>query len=263
MLEWGGWGWSVCNGREEMAKARLQLLLLHFFSLSQRSIHVDQNHDRTLLSNFSFCWEKTFWKIGLESAAGQEDPCMLLHVTRNCRNGHLSGSSSSAALVFTTRSNFICRSQFWHFHWNVPRGMFGVTFRMVCDALYGPSATTQCPNWLHSFVLVQFCLAEREFCAILHQFPILAAFLHRTIFLRTQLHSCARAVHRRLNAPQCSWHCHFHVNNPLNICANDRALVHNIWPPMCTCTQCAHVNYIYVLMALRLLCAPLPWWTIC
>jgi len=26
----------------------------------------------------------------------------------------------------------------------------------------------QCPNWLHSFVLVQFCLAEREFCAILH-----------------------------------------------------------------------------------------------
>jgi len=173
------------------------------------------------------------------------------------------GAAAAAALVFTTRSNFICRSQFWHFHWNVPRGMFGVTFRMVCDALYGPSATTQCPNWLHSFVLVQFCLAEREFCAILHQFPILAAFLHRTIFLRTQLHSCARAVHRRLNAPQCSWHCHFHVNNPLNICANDRALVHNIWPPMCTCTQCAHVNYIYVLMALRLLCAPLPWWTIC
>jgi len=86
----------------------------------------------------------------------------------------------------------------------------------------------QCPNWLHSFVLVQFCLAEREFCAILHQFPILAAFLHKTIFLRTQLHSCARAVHRRLNAPQCSWHCHFHVNNPLNIRANDRALVHNI-----------------------------------
>ena len=58
MLEWGGWGWSVCNGREEMAKARLQLLLLHFISLSQRSIHVDQNHDRTLLSNFGFCWEK-------------------------------------------------------------------------------------------------------------------------------------------------------------------------------------------------------------
>merc|ERR1712037_895482 len=52
--------------------------------------------------------------------------------------------------------------------------MFGVTFRMVCDLLYGSTATTQCPNWLHSFVLVQFCLAEREFCAILHQFPILA-----------------------------------------------------------------------------------------
>ena len=163
------------------------------------------------------------------------------------RKGEMKVVAAGAALVFTTRSNFICRSQFWHFHWNVPPVMFVVTFLVstakqwfVTPYMALVQHSELCPDWLHSFVLVQFCLAEREFCAILHQFTILAAFLHRTIFLRTQLHSCARAVHRRLNAPQCSWHCHFHVNNPLNICANDRALVHNIWPPMCTCmnTMC-------------------------
>jgi len=72
-----------------MAKARLQLLLLHFFYfaflfLSLKDIHLDQKHDRTLLSNFNFCQRlfKTFpflVLVGLETAAGQ-NPCMLLRV---------------------------------------------------------------------------------------------------------------------------------------------------------------------------------------
>ena len=102
MLEWGGWGWSVCNGREEMAKARLQLLLLHFISLSQRSIHMDQNHDRTLLSNFGFCWRKKHLKIpflvlDLKVQQAKKTPACYC-MSPGCRNGQSGSSSSSLGL---------------------------------------------------------------------------------------------------------------------------------------------------------------------
>jgi len=165
-----------------------------------------------------------------------------------CRNWEMRVvAAAGAALVFTTRSNFICRSQFWHFHSNVPRGIFVVTFLvMICDALYGCSATC----WIVPQLAPQFCTCPVLFCrSNFVQFCTnfrLAAFLHKSIFLRTRLHISARGAHRRLNAPQwtgvhrsrrctlwcascssalcaCTWHCDFNVNNPVRICANDCA----------------------------------------
>jgi len=127
-----------------MAKARLLLLLLlHFFSLSQKSIKImTELCFPSLVSAEKFFFFKIhFLVLDLKVQQAKKSPacyCMSPEAAETVKVG----AAAAAALVFTTRSNFICRSQFWHFHWNVPRGMFGVTFRMVCDALYGPSATT-------------------------------------------------------------------------------------------------------------------------
>jgi len=243
-------------------------------------------------------------------------------------------AAAGAALVFTTRSNFICRSQFWHFHSNVPRGIFVVTFLvMICDALYGCSATC----WIVPQLAPQFCTCPVLFCrSNFVQFCTnfrLAAFLHKSIFLRTRLHISARGAHKKLNAPQwtgvegeqvCTGvegahfdvqavrlHCsHVHGIATLMwtiLCVFVQMIVHPSWPPMCTCTQCVHhtcslqcdfnvnnpvsihendcapwltinvhmctmcTSHMYTMctshnvyiIALRFLCAPLPWWTIC
>jgi len=124
----------------------------------------------------------------------------------------------------------------------------GVTFLKICDALM----------WLQCNILKncaptgsKFCTCPVLFCRnqILCNFaPIshLAAFLHKTIFLRTQLRISARGCAQK---PQCItlclWHCDFNVNNRICVCAHFEH-------------QCAHIHNVnsYMLMTLRLLCAP-------
>ena len=126
--------------------------------------------------------------------------------------------------------------------------MIGVTFLKICDALCGSSATYSktVPQ-----LAPQFCTCPVLFCRnqILCNFaPIshLAAFLHKTIFLRTQLRISARGCAQK---PQCItlclWHCDFNVNNSIRACAHFEH-------------QCAHIHNVnsYMLMTLRLLCAP-------
>jgi len=214
---------------------------------------MDQNQDKTLLFNFGFCWRtfKTFLMLDLK-----EDPCMLLHVA-----GLLQvlvevkvGTAAGTALVFTTRSNFICRGQFWHFHWNTlaTSRMFRVTFLMICVALCGPSAaySKNVPNWLHSFVLVQFCFAEIKFCAILHQFPIWLHFCTKLFSAHATVHFCTCCAQEAQCITLCSWHCDFNVNNSIR----------QFWKPMCTYTQC---ELIYVDDIVTFVCTTVPWWTIC
>ena len=155
---------------------------------------------------------------------------------------------------------------------------------MICDALYGSCAT----HWRVLQLAPQFCTCPVLFCRLnFVQFCTnfqLAAFQHKTIFLRTRLHISARAAHRRLNASQwaseslctgknvhilmCNlFICTVDMFRALQFqceqsCANDRAPLHNLTINVhnvyniCICV-------LHMLMALGLLCAPLPWWTIC
>lgn len=208
--------------------------------------------------------------------------CYCMSGFRKCE---MNVVAAGAALVFTTRSNFICRSQFWHFHWNVPQGMFVVTFVLICDALYGSSTT----HWTVPQLAPQFCTCPVLFCrSNFVQFCTnfqLAAFLHKTLFLHMRLHISARAAHRRLNAPQwageylCTGEkcAHFNVQAAHLHCAHVQGIAMSMWTTLCKwsctfalfdhqCAQCVlhvHICVLYMLIALQLLCAPLPWWTIC
>jgi len=264
-----------------MAKARLQLLLLHFFYfaflfLSLKDIHLDQKHDRTLLSNFNFCQRlfKTFpflVLVGLETAAGQ-NPCMLLRVRlqQGWDQSGLSSSRSSLGLydkkqlymqepVLTLSLKCATRHVCRHFSYEHRQPM-------ICDALYGSSAT----HWTVPLLAPQFCTCPVLFCRLnFVQFCtnfLLAAFLHKTIFCA---HNCTFLHVLRTEGSMWIFVCtgeeavhlhRAHVHSIPTLMCKLQMITHYlhyciIWPSMCTSA--------HLLMTLRLLCVPLPWWTIC
>jgi len=120
-----------------MAKARLPLLLRFFSSLflSLKDIHLDQNHDRTLLSDLDFC-QRTLVLGGLETAAGQEDPCMLLHVRlqRSKWNQQEQPWSLRQEATLYAGASFDTFTEMCH-------EAYLSSQPMICDALYGSNAT--------------------------------------------------------------------------------------------------------------------------
>ena len=137
-----------------------------------------------------------------------------------------------------------------------------------------------CPNWLPSFVLVQFCFADQILC----NFAPISVWLH----FCTKVFFCARdctflhVVHTEGSMHHSEQVCtgvegaHFDVQAVHLHCAHVHGIATLMWTILCVFVQmivhlnwpsiCAHVHTMctsHMFIALRLLCAPLPWWTIC
>ena len=117
--------------------------------------------------------KSSLFGVRLESAAGQEDPCMPLHVSRLQKRWGPSGSSSRHSLglydkkqlymqgsVLTLSLKCALRHVWGHIFYDLWRLIW-----LLCNTLKGaPTGSTVL--YLSSSVL------QIEFCAILHQFPI-------------------------------------------------------------------------------------------
>ena len=171
-------------------------------------------------------WHKSLFPSGLKTANWVN---MFLFFFLLKLQNHREERMAAGALVYTTRNNFICRS--WFLTISLICAVSVVT-NLLGNSWFGSGQDVEFAT-TGSTVLYVFWLTD-NFCAILHQFRI-GCILHKTISLCTKLHISACAALKGSIADMCE-------------------------PFAQGGTKCKQVHKLFTLL---LLCAPLPWWTIC